>query len=179
MNTLVGLFLRQPSQFYPLGAGLAADERGQRAARLVMYAAAAQSVRRRDARILLVGGCLAFAIMHFYGRPQAIDPLTAGTPADPNPTGNPVVGDVSGRKDAPRLGSNLTPAMLLHRMQNPTEGYLDRALAPQLSPLDSNYVGGAEPVSLGLNKWTQNAGGPPHGGMDVPPRGGPLVVPPR
>ena len=179
MNTLASLFAREPTQFYPLGAGLLPEERGQRLARLLMYASVAQAFRRRDARILLVGGCLACTVMHFYGRPQTIDPATAGTPADPDPTGNAPLGDVSGRHAPPRIGQNLTPAMLFSRMQNPTDGYLDRAIAPQLAPIDSNYVGGLEPTQLGINKWTEFAGGPPHGSMGVAPRGGALVVPPR
>ena len=174
MPSLVALFCKEPSQFFPMGAGLAPEERAQRAARLVLYCALAQALRKRDARIAAAGLCAASAVMHFYGRPSTIDPATAGTEADPDPTGNPLLGDVGGRHAAPRLGTNLTPGMLFQRMQNPREGYLDRAIAPTLGPLDANYVIQQEPASMGRNKWTDLTGGngPPHGGMTVQPRGG-------
>lgn len=181
MPSLVALFCKDPSQFYPGGTGLAPEERAQRGARLVLYCALAQALRKRDARVAAAGLCAACAIMHFYGRPTTIDPATAGTTADPDPTGNPSLGDVGGRHGAPRIGTNLTPAMLFQRMQNPQEGYLDRAIAPTLGPLDANYVISQEP-SLGRNKWTEFSGGsgPPHGKMTVQPRGGapaPLLNP--
>ena len=170
MSTLVALFLREPTQFYPCAVGLSPEERAQRGARLILYCSLAQGLRKWDARVIAAGLALACAVMHLYGRPQTIDGATAGTAADPDPTGNAPLGAVTGRHSAPRLGTNLTPAMLFQRMQNPQQGYLDRAIAPALAPIDSNYVIQEEPA-LGINKWTASTGGPPHGReLTVPPR---------
>ena len=177
-TSLWNAFIAQPAQFYPFGR-MTADERGQRTARLLLYSGLLAGFLKKNPPLAFVGGIISFVVLSMYGRPTTIDTRTLGTAADPNPGGNALVGDVRGRDTYARIGGNLDKATLLKRMQNPFEafGALDRQIAPALSPLDAPYLQTVEP-ELGLNKWTEFAGGPggaSHGGgrqLGVPPRQG-------
>jgi hypothetical protein len=167
-TTLLGEFTKQPTQFFPVGQGLSSAERYQRAARLIVYAALLHAYMRKSWKIALAGGLAAYFIMYYKGRPNDIDPNTAGTALDPNPAGNALLGDIKGRDQYARTGKNLDLSTLTQRMKNPNEGYLDRAIAPALSPLDANYLVTAEP-NLGSTKWTVAPTQPSHSGYQ--PRG--------
>lgn len=177
-TTLWNVFTAQPGQFFPFGA-MTADERGQRTARLILYSGILAGICKKNPPLMFVGGIISFIVLGVYGRPGTPDPRIAGTSVDPNPVGNALVGDVRGRDSYAAIGNNLDKATLLKRMQNPFEafGALDRQIAPALSPLDDCYLQTQEP-DMGLNKWTQYAGGPggaSHGGaaqLGVPPRQG-------
>ena len=177
-STLWNVFVAQPAQFYPFGS-MTSDERGQRAARLILYSGLLAGYLKHNPPLAFVGGIVSFVVLSVYGRVTTSDPRIAGTAADPNPAGNALVGDVRGRDSYAPIGHDLDRATLIKRMQNPFEafGALDRQIGPALSPLDAPYLQTVEP-DLGVNKWTMFAGGPggaSHGGgaqLNVPPRQG-------
>lgn len=176
-SDVLSLLLDKPFAFWPLQAGLSKQERAVRLARLGIYVGVAYSVRDKDPQHALLAAVAAYGLISAVQSKTTVDLSSAGLAKTPNPVGNAPVGDVGGRNTVAPVGSNLTPDILLNTMQQPQNGYLDRAITAVASPFDAESVGGQEP-DLGSNLNTKFDSRGNQGLTNVASSRG-LTVPPR
>ena len=153
-SDVLSLLTRDPLQFWPLQSDLTKQERVVRLGRLGFYVGAAYSFKTRDPQYVILAAAAAYGLVSMTRLKATVDLSSAGLAKTPNPVGNAPIGDVTGRDTVAYIGTNLNESTLIDRMQNPTEGYLDRAIAPAPSPFDAPMVGGGQ-VDLGNNVNTR------------------------
>ena len=153
-SDVLSLLTSDPLQFWPLQSDLTKQERAVRLARLGIYIAAVYSFKTRDPQYVILAAGAAYSFVSMTQLKATVDLSSAGLAKTPNPVGNAPVGDVTGRDTVAYIGSHLSESTLIDRMQNPSEGYLDRAISPTPSPFDAPMIGGGE-VDLGNNVNTR------------------------
>lgn len=126
-------FFAKPLEFWPFQAGIDSDERAVRAARAAVYIGIGHAYQARTWR----GGAWAFAaaavLLVVFGRPGRIKLDDASLSSNPNPAGNPPVGDMSGRSpETPSTPASISMADFVGRMQEPirTDDYAIIPVAP-------------------------------------------------
>ena len=153
-SDVVSQLLSNPTHFWPFATGLTKQERALRFGRLAIYIGVAHSLKTRDPQYAILAAAAAYGIISTTRATATVDLSSAGLAKTPNPVGNAPVGDVTGRDPVAVLGSNLTQGMLIDRMKDPQNGYLDRVVTAVASPLDAPGVGG-QPLDFGGNTNTR------------------------
>lgn len=176
-SDVVSQLMSQPTHFWPFQASLTKQERSLRFGRLAIYIGVAYSIQTKDPQYAILAAAAAYGIITTAQVNATVDLSSAGLAKTPNPVGNAPVGDVTGRDPVAQLGTNLTQDVLIGRMQNPQEGYLDRAITATASPFDAPTVGG-QAIDLGgnVNTRSDNRGS---AGLANVATGRQLTVPPR
>lgn len=141
---VLSVFLSNPTEFWPLAPSLKGYQRAIRLARLVAYAGLAFAFVKKDRKRGYMALGAALAILVVFARPAYMQLDAAGLKANPNPAGNALVGDMTGRSLAPAARS-LTTDELVKRMTQQSITVDDRQIMPTLPPYQGMNVYKEEP----------------------------------